>query len=60
MATKTINKKGYRITQVTGIQKGTISIVTSQGSRLKIYHRRFGKVGDWFARQSLKMSVRSK
>lgn len=55
MATKTINRKRYQITQVTGTQTGSISIVTSRGLQLKNYRRRFGKVGDWCVRQSLKI-----
>lgn len=50
MASKIINKKRYHMTQVTGTQTGSISIVTSRGLQLKTYRRRFGKLGDWFAR----------
>ena len=60
MATKIINKKRYQITQVIGTETGTISISSDQGIQSKTYHRRFGKLGDWCARQPLMIGLKHK
>ncbi|MFT8539869.1 MAG: hypothetical protein ABF711_02665 [Leuconostoc mesenteroides] len=52
MATKIINKKRYQITQVTGTKTGSMLIQNRQGFLLKMYRRRFGRLGDLFERLS--------
>ena len=51
-------QKKHQLTQVIGTEFGSLSMITAQGLQSKIYRRRFGKLGDLFAKLSYQQIAR--